>query len=233
DARGVALLRRLVRENPATDGDSAEAVAEVIVALARLGDFDEVRIVEELTRHGSVAVRLAAVRALSHAVGPDTLATLSRLGDEPSSEVRLQALRALFLLGLPECVEPIAALTRDPDAALASIAMARLEALTGSSDVALARAWAARVAGDARCRRRGEPIDYGRLAEESLAEGERDVSEELEIRTGATFGSALPPLLPMDPDEQERLARAWRDRELPRFEVGGHYRHGFAVRVTP
>ncbi len=111
------VLARLLEDEDGQDID-----AEIMSALAQLGEPGE-RILLERLRRGREQVRRRAVAALARGHSPRSLEALSRALKDDSSQVRVAALEALERRGGRRYLPNILKLYRDPDAAVRQAAI--------------------------------------------------------------------------------------------------------------
>ncbi len=124
------VLARLLEDEDGQDID-----AEIMSALAQLGEPGEQILMERL-RRGREQVRRRAVAALARGHSPRSLAALSRALKDDSSQVRVAALKALERRGGRRYLPNILRLYRDPDAAVrrAAIGVGRRLAEAGGAE---------------------------------------------------------------------------------------------------
>ncbi len=209
--------------------DEQDAIASVVEALARLGDFTRVRLVDSLHDYpkASKMLRQAAGRAAQAAIGRGTFALACRGIADPDEEVRFAFVEALYFLGAKGVATALAErleIETVDDTRLVGHIERRLGDLVGNWAPAAARAIDATLV-DGVCHRNGAPIDYAELAR--LAATDDDFAKhELYLRTGGIVGWIDFPMKRLPPERRLAEAEAWIANEAPKFERGAHYRAG-------
>lgn len=118
----LEIVRTIAADEQAPDAQTSACIA----ALARIADPDSVSIVRERARHGSIAVRCAAIAALTRMQRREAGGTVALLLTDESTEVRKAACRSLAEIGDARHVSALIPLAREAATATEAIlALAR------------------------------------------------------------------------------------------------------------
>jgi hypothetical protein len=215
---------------------------EAATALAKLGDQRHAYVPVQVVEHPFMrpkqpdpyALRSAAASALKHVVAPGMFGVLERAVLDTNVEVRREAIRAAFYLGLPESFRVLMGAARDRDSQVrnnAKVFLARLAGMDDAKDWTPARwtSWWAKAEGRFQkgvCYRMGRPIVIGDIVE-LLADplALRDAADELRITTGDDFGYDRE--RGHDQPGVATRGRAWWKENGGRFPPGRLFKHGF------
>ncbi|HEX7317666.1 MAG TPA: HEAT repeat domain-containing protein [Pyrinomonadaceae bacterium] len=221
------------------DQESAAFIRQTAVALAMLGNQEGAEAVIALARHRDSAVRDEAAKALRHVVGRGLFPSLQKALRSKSTDLRQEALEALFHLGLRESVEELVAYVKRGDAdapELIDAAVRRLRDLTGEAfgwnvtPVELREWWKQHESRFDRnvCHRLGKPIDLADFVE-LLATDEEPVRKrlltELHVITGEEFGLDSYRPIGAQPEVIERALK-WLGENADTYERGAVYKYG-------
>lgn len=234
----LETLKKLARGRK--DAESAALIGQTAVALAMLGNQEGAGAVVALARHRDHAVREEGAKALRHVVGRGLFPALQKGLRSRSTDLRQEALEALFYLGLRESVEELVAYVERGDESapeLTDAAVRRLRDLTGEEfgwnvGPPGLRGWWKQHEGRYKpnvCHRLGKPIDLADFVGLLSAEGEpvrRRLLTELHVITGEDFG--LDPSRPVgEQAEVLERARAWLRENAGAYERGAVYKYGY------
>lgn len=221
------------------DRQSAALTRDTAVALAMLGAQEGAGAVLALAEHRSNEIREEAAAGLKHFVGRGLFPVLQKALRSKSTDLRQEALEAVFYLGLRESVEELIAYVERGDAGapeLIDAALRRLHDLSGEEfgwnvKPADVRGWWKQNEGRYEpnvCHRLGKPIDLSNFVKllATDVEGERErLLEELRVITGEEFG--LDPFKPVgEQSEVAERARKWLGEHASEYERGAVYKHG-------
>lgn len=241
---GLAPLR--LRLSQLEQADEIEYRATVTIALisalGMLGDHTHADLLRRLYEGSDLIKKLEAVKAMKGVVFPGILRLLNEiLGNEMEEpEIRMDALEALYFVGLVESIEFLVNRAGDADEQIAARARLRLEMLAGRSfsDAAAATQWwagnSAQFDAQNSCRF-GKPILIAELIERIQEPGGiwLDIIAEIRLLTGQSFGlSSYTWLQEAERDEVRARIEAWWSENAARFEPGGLYKHGVLLDPT-
>lgn len=235
----LEALKRAARGKK--ESKSAALISQTAVALAMLGQQEGAEAVIALARHRDNAVREEAVPALKHLVGRGLFPTLQTLLRSKSTDLRQEALEAVFYLGLRESIEELIAYVEKGDESapyLIDATVRRLHDLTGENfkwDIKPAelREWWKQHEAQFKsnvCYRLGRPLDLKEfndlLTTEDASEQARLLTE-LHLITGEDFGFRPDPFGPVErQDEAAARAQAWLREKAGTYERGAVYKYG-------
>ena len=224
------------------DDSPLRFLPEVIIALAKLGNYEMAHIVIPLTRYQSEDVysdaeiiRTNATKALQYVVLPGMFPALQAALHDDYNEVRLQAVDAVFYLGIKEAIGELIACVQDESSVVVNNVLVRLHDLTGTwfkDDVQtdeLQEWWKQQQTNyeGGVCYRLGKPLhlpDVIALLEEPNQR--KPIIQELKIIAGVDFSLNVR-FESQGQDELVQRALQWWQQEGHRFEDGCLYKYGY------
>ena len=206
-----------------------------------MGDDSQASLALDLSRYSSQdpysqadIIRAKAVKVFQHVVVPGSFSTLQRALHDTFNEVRLNAIDALFYLGVKQSISELINYVEDENYMVINNTLARLGDLLGKKIESgtkideLREWWKLHQMNYEQfiCYRLGKPINLKKiiflLKKRSLRDG---IIKELKIITGQDFSLNC---VGKEPTNTELIENAnkWWEREGHQFQVGHLYKYG-------
>lgn len=219
----------------------------IIIALAKLGNYEIAPVTISLTRYHSDGIysdaeiiRTNATKALQYVVTPGMFPALQAALNDDYDEVRLQAVDSLFYLGTKEVIPELIACVQDENSIVRNNVLVRLHDLTDTwfKDDAkvgeLQEWWEQHQTEYERgvCYRLSKPLhlpDVIVLLDDIY--NQKTIMQELKVITGINFGSH-PDAVSQSPGVLVQLAQEWWKEEGHNFEDGCLYKYGYKHNIN-
>lgn len=221
---------------------SPDLTLALAYSMAQLGDSSALRFVLELCRNEDETVRLSAVKYLRFFSGPGVFGQLKAALGETCSEIRKDAIDALFLIGTKNAAYQIWESCKDENILVAEHAVRRLTQITGkeiaecelikdfdkwleSEEIGL---------NDEVCFRSGAPINIPLRVKEltnpqlqSDFFGLRNFLEEFFIITGNRLGYDPEIWFHANPPDYRLIVDSWLEEHGNKYSTGTLYKFSF------
>lgn len=237
-------LMQLISSSDEFDEDRLRLVLEIAIAMAKLGDHEllsvPVAILACRSGQDNRTIRAEAARAFQYIVGPGLFPSIQEALHDDAPEVRLEAIDAIFYLGVKESISELVFLTQDNDEEVAEKAKSSIlkladKWLNGSEYVECMsteefQEWWSHTQDNfdaSVCYRLGEPMRLFRVTELLKPQAYLEILRELLIITGQDFS-----VFPFSSFEEQtiqsrRKAERWFEGRSHLFEPGHLYKYGF------
>jgi hypothetical protein len=229
-------------EDVEVDESMLRLLLSVAIALAKLGNHTMASIVISLLHYNSSDVysddemiRTQAARALQYIVGSGIFRALQDALHDAYDEVRLNAIDAIFYLGIRDAISELILCVNDESTRVSEHVLTRLGDLTGKrfedavqlEDLQMWWSQHEKEYDSGICYRLGKPLwlpDVIALLKKKLQKSQ--VIQELQIITGLDFGYS-PHVAVKSQTAVLKRAQAWWEQEGGHFEAGSLYKYGY------
>ncbi|MEQ9358014.1 HEAT repeat domain-containing protein [Coleofasciculus chthonoplastes] len=243
DSQAIEQLLRVVEQTLEQDELKYHYnfVISTIVALAKLGDQQKASLIISLAREEDSIIRIEAVKALKHIVAPGLFSVLKEALHDQITEIRRDAMDAMFYLGVKEVIRELIFCVEDENSDLSQEAIYKLHGLTGeglddNQKIEELEKWwdeyKNELVGNV-CYRLCQPIWLPNVIKvlennQHKPNKQSQLIQELYIITGKNFAE-FSPKLSVEHDDLNSVvvcAKTWWQQEGNRFEPGCLYKYG-------
>ncbi|HLO85346.1 MAG TPA: HEAT repeat domain-containing protein [Nostocaceae cyanobacterium] len=229
------------------DESQLDLLIRIIIALAKLGNYQVAPTAIPLINYhcdddysNSKIIRTNAVQSLQYIAIPGMFSALQSSLHDDYYEVRLQAVDAIFYLGIKEIIPELISCIEDEDYTVVNNILFRLEHITGTyfeDDVQInnLQDWWKQHQNKYDsyiCYRLGRPLHLPNIIE-LLDEPnqQKPVLEELKIITGIDFSMRLD-ITHQNEGELKKIVQNWWEKEGHRFKDGVLYKYGHEQNIN-